>query len=93
MLDLQKVTSFDTVQNLFMQKPSNIAKRQPMEKTSPKTAGLLVTLTLIIGVLAMFILITVNATNVVFGVLTVKAILLMVIMSNKSLSQNFTGRG
>ncbi|MDW3197182.1 MAG: hypothetical protein R8G66_32695 [Cytophagales bacterium] len=64
-----------------------------MEKTSPKTAGLLVTLTLIIGVLAMFILITVNATNVVFGVLTVKAILLMVIMSNKSLSQNFTGRG
>ena len=63
-----------------------------METTSPKTAGLFVTLSLIIGVLAMFILITVNATNVVFGVLTVKAILLMIIMSNKSISQNFTGR-
>ncbi len=75
-----------------MQKPSNIAKHQPMETTSPKTAGLLVTFTLIIGVIAMFVLITVNATNVVFGVLTVKAILLMIIMSNKSMSQIFTGR-
>lgn len=63
-----------------------------METTSPKTAGLLVTFTLIIGVIAMFVLITVNATNVVFGVLTVKAILLMIIMSNKSMSQIFTGR-
>lgn len=76
----------------MQKKPSNIAKRQPMETTSPKTAGLLVTLLLIIGVLAMFVLITVNATNIVFGVLTVKAILLMIVMGNKSLSQNFTGR-
>lgn len=88
----QEVNSFDTVQNLFMQKPSNIANHRPMETTSPKTAGLLVTFTLIIGVIAMFVLITVNATNVVFGLLTVKAILLMIIMSNKSMSQIFTGR-
>ena len=74
-------------------KPSKRAHHQPMKTTSPKTAGLLVTLSLLVGVLAMFVLITVNATNVVFGVLAVKAILLMIILSNRDLSRNFTGRG
>lgn len=52
-------------------------------KHQNRKSGFLLAMSLIVGMLAMLILITVKAPPVIFGVLTIKAVLLMIVLSKR----------